>query len=439
MCRMIDPHPLSSRLGPVLLLIGLSVFFFNGCAGIKHAQVQYWPYAGYPEEKLERHDFSLAKGGDVIGRMAVVKLEKGDTIPDIARHFGLGTNSITAANPGVDIWVPGAGERVLLPLSFILPDAARKGIVINLAAMRLFLFKDNGKAVSTYPLGIGTEERPTPMGRMYVARKVTRPTWYVPAKIAEDHRKKGDILPPQVPPGPDNPLGEYALYLSKATYLIHGTNKPASIGLRATNGCMRLYPENIKKLYEQTPVDTPVSIVHQPYLVGQRDGVIYMEAHTPFEDLGADDIDAFYAKLKDIEKKTLRGLDWGKVRKTLTEAKGIPVSISGTRPGGELWPADIVEVNHPKKLLGKPEIPELKVGAWYVVVSDERNEVDAIRLAAIVNHQGPPIPARVLPKQNGFRVIAGPFHDAGDAGDAIKRLRYDLEIEGKLIAPSMKK
>jgi L,D-transpeptidase ErfK/SrfK len=111
---------------------------------------------------------------------------------------------------------------------------------------------------------------------MYIARKKFRPTWYVPASIAEDHRKKGDPLPSKVPPGPQNPLGEHALYLSKSGYLVHGTNKPASIGLRATNGCIRLYPEDIKRLFENTPVKTPVNIVNQPYLAGQRDGIVYL-------------------------------------------------------------------------------------------------------------------------------------------------------------------
>jgi L,D-transpeptidase ErfK/SrfK len=168
----------------------------------------------------------------------------------------------------VDRWVPEAGERILLPLSFILPDTPRKGIVVNLATMRLFQYKEDGTSllVTTYPIGIGTDERPTPTGQMHVARKAARPTWHVPASIAEDHRKKGDILPKAVPPGPENPLGEYALYLSKAGYLIHGTNKPASIGLTATNGCMRLYPENVKLLFDDTPVKTPVLIVNQPYL-----------------------------------------------------------------------------------------------------------------------------------------------------------------------------
>ena len=116
---------------------------------------------------------------------------------------------------------------------------------------------------------------------MDIRRKKFRPTWYVPASIAEDHRKKGDPLPDKIPPGPLNPLGEHALYLSEPSYLIHGTNKPASIGLRTTNGCIRLYPEDIKRLFDSTPVKTPVQIVTQPFLIGQRDGVFYMEAHAP--------------------------------------------------------------------------------------------------------------------------------------------------------------
>jgi len=411
----------------------------HGCARIKQVQVQYGPFPAYPEEKLERHDFFTPAGEDVVGGMAVIRLEKGDTLPDIARHFGLGTNTVTAANPNVDVWAPEAGQRILLPMRFILPDGPRNGIVINLPAMRLFHFKNRGKAVATYPLGIGTEERPTPMGDMHVTKKVTKPTWYVPASIAADHRKKGDILPPQVLPGPDNPLGEYALYLSKPSYLIHGTNKPASIGLRATNGCMRLYPENIKKLYEQAPVGTKVRIVNQPYLAGRADGIIYLEAHMPFDDLPGDPLEDVYEKLAKLERKSSGSIDWSKVRKTLAEAIGYPVPVSKVGPGIDLRPADIVEVNHPHRLLGAPVVPELQIGAWYVWVADKKNEIDAVRLAAMVNHQGPPIPARVLARRAGYRVLAGPFRDKTEAADAIKRLRFDLEIEGRLIAPDRKK
>jgi L,D-transpeptidase ErfK/SrfK len=404
---------------------------------MKIVQEKLQPLPSYPEDKIERNEFSIAKEDDVIGRLVVIRLEKGDTLPDIARHFSVGTNAISAANPGVDVWVPEAGERIVLPLNFILPDALRKGIVINLAAMRLFYFKGDSKslAMSTYPVGIGTEERPSPMGDMYVARKTIRPTWHVPASIAADHRKKGDPLPAEVLPGPLNPLGEYALYLSKPSYLIHGTNKPASIGLRATNGCIRLYPENIKKLYENTPVNTPVRFVNQPYLIGQRDGVVYMEAHVPSEESDPAELEKIFAKLRNVEKKSGRTLDWSKVKKVVVEARGIPVPIFEIRPGSEKRAAETVEVNHPDKLYGRPEIPEMKSEAWYVLAADLRDETDAVRLAAIINHQGPQIPARVLSKNSSYRVLAGPFNDIREAKDTIKRLKYDLEIDGTLIEP----
>ncbi|MDH3996803.1 MAG: L,D-transpeptidase family protein [Desulfobulbaceae bacterium] len=399
--------------------------------------VKSLPLHIHPEEKIERNDFFVAKEDDVIGRLAVIKLEKGDTLPDIARHFSLGINTVSAANPGVDIWVPEAGGRILLPLSFILPDTRKKGIVINLAAMRLFYFRKDGKllAVSTYPVGIGTTEQPTPMGRMYITRKKLRPTWYVPAVIAQDHRKKGDPLPANVPPGPLNPLGEYALYLSKSGYLVHGTNKPASIGLRATYGCIRLYPEDIKRLFKNTPVKTPVRIVNQPYLVGQRDGIIYIEAHRSVEQSGTAELKKAYAKLRNIEKKSGHALDWKKVGKVVGEARGFPVPIFDIRHGNEKKFTETINLRRPDKLYGKPEIPELKTNEWYVLAATLRDKVDALRLAAIINHQGPQIPARVLSTSDRYRVLAGPFKNRREAKDAAKRLKIDLEIDGILVEP----
>ena len=422
-----------------LRLTALCIFIFSlsGCAATKSVQKTAESFPSHHEKEIERNKFPVARGEDVIGRLAVIRLEKGDTLPDIARHFSLGINAISTANPGVDVWVPEAGERVLLPLSFLLPDTPRKGIVVNLATMRLFQYKEDGTSllVTTYPIGIGTDERPTPTGQMHVARKAARPTWHVPASIAEDHRKKGDILPKAVPPGPENPLGEYALYLSKSGYLIHGTNKPASIGLTATNGCLRLYPENVKTLFDDTPVKTPVLIVNQPYLIGQRNGVLYLEAHTPMEGSGAHESENLYKKLRTIEKQARRTLDWKKVKEAQAEARGIPVPIFELSQGSEKEAAKPVEVEHPETLYGKPEIPALKLEAWYVLAADVRDKIEAQRIAAIINHQGPPIPARVFQRSDSYRVIAGPFNDRSEAKKAAKRLKIDLEIDGIVIEP----
>ena len=438
---IIDLSILFKRL--LLIVPFVFVLSLHGCAVMKNLSLKSPTkpptkpptVEGVPEEKIQRNDFSMAREDDVIGQPAFMKLQKGDTLPDIARHFSLGITEVSEANPGVDMWVPGDEERIMLPLSHILPDSPRKGIVINLAAMRLFQFKGDSRllTVSTYPIGIGSVERPSPQGQMYVQRKTIRPTWHVPASIAEDHRKKGDPLPAEVLPGPQNPLGEYALYLSKPTYLVHGTNKPYSIGLNATNGCIRLYPEDIKKLYESTPVNTPVRIVNQPYLIGQRDGVVYIEVYALPGGRDAAEIEKTYAKLRNIEKKSARTLDWKRVEEALAQARGIPVRISEIdREKGQGTAEAIVEVRHPDKLYGRPEVRELKMDAWYVSAGEVHDKTDAVRLAAIINHQGPQIPARVLPKSNGYRVISGPFTNISEAKDAAKRLKIDLEIDGVL-------
>lgn len=437
-CALSAPtHELPRLSGKLrLIVLFIVIFYLNGCAITKRVQVEHQPLPAHLEEDIERNEFSVADGEDVIGRPAIIRLEKGDTLPDIARHFSLGITAVSAANPGVDIWVPKAGERIMLPLSFILPDAPRKGIVINLASMRLFQFMTTADSleVLTFPVGVGTEERPSPTGQMQVERKVTRPTWHVPASIAKDHREKGDPLPAAVLPGPENPLGDYALYLSKPTYLIHGTNKPASIGLRATNGCIRLYPEDVERLYANTPVKTPVHIVNQPYLIGQRNEVVYMEVHATLDNLNTAEFDKMYRRLRALEKETGRSLDWSKVKKVLADARGIPVPVFEIGDGSGME-AEPVEVQHPGALNGRPEIPELRADAWSVVVADVPDEVDAVRLAAIVNHQGPQIPARVVAKDAGYRVVAGPYNDVREAANAIKRLKIDLAIDGTLIEP----
>ena len=160
-----------------------------------------------------------------------------------------------------------------------------------------------------------------------------------------------------------------------------------------------------------------------------------MEVHTPFEDSGTVELEKIYAKLRNIEKKSGRTLDWKKVKAVVAEARGIPVPIFEIRQGSEKRIAKTVEVKHPDTLDGRPEIPELKMDAWYVLAAIVRDKIDALRIAAIINHQGPQIPARVLSKSDRHRVIAGPFNDISEAKDAAKRLKIDLEIDGILVEP----
>ena len=184
--------------------------------------------------------FPLSPNSDVVGELRIIIAKHEDTLSDLARRHNLGYNEIVDANPTVDPWLPGAGTPIVLPTQFVLPNAARQGIVLNVATMRLFYYPPTKPGeqtvVITHPIGIGKEGWSTPLGTTQVVAKQKDPAWNVPVSIREEHAKKGDPLPAIVPPGPDNPLGQFAMRLGLPSYLIHGTNKPYGIGMRVSHG-----------------------------------------------------------------------------------------------------------------------------------------------------------------------------------------------------------
>lgn len=189
------------------------------------------------------------EGETVIGYVQTYKANNNESLIEIARKYDLGYNEIADANPDLEPFVPGEGISVKIPTSWILPDVTSyEGIVINLAEMRLYYFFTEGgsRFVTTFPIGIGKEGNNTPTGNFRVIEKIVNPSWYVPESI----KKEKPYLPKVLPPGPDNPLGSHAIRLSSRTILIHGTNKPWGVGRRASHGCIRLYPEDIPKLFE---------------------------------------------------------------------------------------------------------------------------------------------------------------------------------------------
>lgn len=163
-----------------------------------------------------------------------------------------------------------------------------------------------------------------------------------------------------------------------------------------------------------------------------------LEAHTPLQRSDTADQEKVYARLKSMEKKTGCKVDWERVKKTMSEARGVPVPVLAPGERSETAATELTEVLHPEKLYGLPEIPELKLEGWYVLAADVSDEIEARRIAAIINHQGPPIPARVLPNNKNYRVLAGPFSNVTEAKEAAKRLKIDLEIDSILVEPVIK-
>ncbi len=220
-------------------------------------------------------EFTLAPNQTVLGSIQSYIIKANDTLIALQRPYDIGYAELVAANPSINPWLPGDGTHVVIPTQFVLPDAPHVGIVINLGERRLYYFHPDGKTVETFPVGVGVEGKRTLVGATKVVSKEKNPIWYPPLSIhAED-----PTLPKFVPPGPDNPLGAYAMHLGWTNYLIHGTNKPDGVGRNVSHGCIHLYPEDIQRLFSEVPIGTPVRVVDQSVLTAWIDGRLYVAIH----------------------------------------------------------------------------------------------------------------------------------------------------------------
>lgn len=209
---------------------------------------------------------------DLIGAIQHYNVQEKDNLYEIARRFDIGIVELLSANPGIDPWIPKPGTSLTITTMHILPPTPRKGIVINLPELRLFYYMDNGK-VMTFPIGIGRQGWQTPVAITKIIRKRKNPAWVPPASI----RAEDPTLPDVFPPGPDNPLGEYALDLGLKNILIHGTNRPYGVGKRSSHGCIRLYPEDIAELYKAVKMETAIAIIDMPFKIGWKENKLFLE------------------------------------------------------------------------------------------------------------------------------------------------------------------
>jgi L,D-transpeptidase ErfK/SrfK len=271
---------------------------------------------------------------DLVGELALATTVYDDTLSDLARAYDQGYLEMRLANPGVDPWIPGEGTELVVPSQYVLPQAPRKGIVINVPEMRLYYFPRRARAapgvVITHPISIGRQEWLTPHGATKIVARVKDPAWYPPKSIREEHAANGDPLPTVVPAGPENPLGAFALRLGIPGYLIHGTNRPYGIGMRVTHGCVRMYPKDIKAVFSSVSIGTPVHIVNQPYKIGVAHGKLYLEVHPhlsedqdAFRDKFSHVMSLIVARTKDLEVD----LSWKDLQSAIARRDGIPVAI----------------------------------------------------------------------------------------------------------------
>jgi L,D-transpeptidase ErfK/SrfK len=344
-CRIVRFSCRSRWFGPLAVLV-----LVTGCASVHpppppppvEEAVPPVPVRPALPRAAATHRFTLEAGEDVVGAIEVTMATRDDTLPDIARRFNVGYEEIVRANPDVDPWLPGEGREVVLPTAFVLPDAPREGVVINVAAMRLYYFpkvaRGEPQVVITHPIGIGRVGWQTPEGTTRITARVKDPVWTPPLSVRREHHDSGDDLPAKVPAGPDNPLGAHLFRLGWPTYLIHGTNKPYGVGMRSSHGCIRLYPEDIARLFDSVPIGTPVRVVNQPTVLGWRGETLYVQSFGSLEDdhrrsgvrptPPRDGGRALWSRVRAADAR----IDWPSVVAEASHPRGLPLAVMKDRP-----------------------------------------------------------------------------------------------------------
>lgn len=289
------------------------------------AAAEAWPYrlpAHHPREAV-----SPEAELSVVGFHQTHAIADRETLLDVARSYGLGFNEIALSHPDLDPWVPGSGIRLDIPTRWVLPPTRHEEVVVNIPEMRIYRFFKKISMVKTYPIGIGRDGFETPTTTARVVDLQEKPAWTVPPSAWETY---GKII---VPPGPDNPLGDYWIGLSEAHIGIHGTNFPWGVGRTVSRGCIRMYPEHAARFYREVQPGTTVEIIYEPVKIGLADGFIFLEVHPDI-----------YHRIPDLKKHTedliiRKGfgerVDWTRVSQQVQEQTGVPQVIGNIGKGGE--------------------------------------------------------------------------------------------------------
>lgn len=334
--------PLSPRYG---LFLAASVLVLAGCATSEDQAPLDPPPVSEHHISVKEPDhvpsiYRVQVQDRVIGGTETYVVRDKDTLLDVARDYDFGYTQLITANRGIDPWVPPVGHPVTLPGRYLLPDVPRRGIVVNLVQHRLFYFREDG-TVETFPIGVGVIDHNTPLGVVKITKKEVHPVWHVPASI----RAEDPDLPANVPPGPDNPLGDYAMQMGGSSFLIHGTNKPYGVGRNVSHGCIHLYPEDIEKLFKEVKLGTQVRIIDQEVLTAWINGDLYMAVFPNKEQAEALDVNMPVSEdpppgLKDQVTKAAAGhnakINWQEVEQAGRERTGIPVRVTYPETGSNV-------------------------------------------------------------------------------------------------------
>ena len=263
----------------------------------------------------------------LVGAIQHYRTKKGDDLLELARHYGLGYSELGVLYRNLDPFILPVGTEITIPTLWIVPNNHGNQIIVNTGEMRLYYYINNNTQVYTFPIGMGVLDFRTPQGKFRVIEKKVHPAWHIPKALQQKYEMA------VMPPGPDNPLGDYKLTLSWGDYGIHGTAMPLGVGRMVSHGCTRMYPEHIKKLFPMVPVGTSVEYIYEPAKIGFRQGHIYLSVH---EDV--------YFKIRSMILHVLnlleqRGLadqvNMRKVMQAVEEQNGLPMDITRGASGAD--------------------------------------------------------------------------------------------------------
>jgi L,D-transpeptidase ErfK/SrfK len=421
--RLLKQLAFSTRWLTVLFLIAGALTALIVSPSIAHS----WSEEQFANRPLYAYPLPGPRS-DIIGSLTTYKIQKGDTLLDVGRWFGLSAKEVSDANNHLDWWAPPVGKEIILPTEHILPEGPRVGIVLNIPEMRLYYYyppptplhrrkklktvslsRRTASVVYTFPVGVGRFDWKTPVGAWTVVSKTKDPTWVVPDDIYQEHLERDGEADHVIPGGdPDNPLGHYRLSLSLPEYALHGTNVPWGVGMNVSHGCVRLYPEDIKRLYSKVEVGTPGRFVYQPIKFGWRDESLYVEVH--------DDLYARYPGLWNYAQHEVQRLgledqvDMEKLEKAVELRAGIPTYVMPGPDPGSSSAKTTLPTPAPREIAGLSTVPT-KVPATTPVSTSE------VGLPA-VNRGEAAAPLDTLPSTNGGSAAALPVqvvsHDEGD-------------------------
>ena len=268
----------------------------------------------------------------IVGSKGVYTVVKADTIRLVAAKLGVTQRHLRVMN-GLDAKAYlTVGQKLAYNNRKIIPQQVKNGIIINIPDRTLYYFQQ-GELITSLPVAVGSVIKnekyiwQTPVGKFKITAKMKDPTWTVPTSIQSEMEEHGKAVITSFPPGPENPLGKYAIRTSIPGILIHSTTKPASIYSFSSHGCIRLSPDQMKEFFPQIKVNTSGEIIYKPVkLAVTESGRIFLEVHRDAYNKEAHPDDEARQM---IEKQKLSNLvDWEKLKSVVKHKSGIAEDIT---------------------------------------------------------------------------------------------------------------